>query len=277
MSKPRYFLGEAESLLADGDLLRAGRAVRRLRAKAEQKGDTKALEEIDLAIEEMRGRLKGADRKEFNSILSDEEPVAPSRDDDPEPVELSPISIALAGFGSILMMVAVFLPRVEANTFGRIAQNTLIESGDGWIFIVLAVLAAGSIWRAYQRRRRSFGPVILGGIGIALAIYDGVSKSSLRLCPIDATILNLQCEQASPSIGIYAAGIGSLLVAIGGYQIWRAKHVEPTEARAGVSESSPGQEMKICPDCAETILVKARVCRYCGYRFRAAPISSRRN
>ena len=170
------------------------------------------------------------------------------------------------------MVISVFLPRVEANTFGRIAQNTLIESGDGWIFIALAVLVVGATWHAYQHQRRSFAPVVLGAIGIGYAIYEGVSKSSLRLCPIDSSILNSACEQATPSIGIYAAGIGSLLVAIGGYQIWRAKWSEAAERDFGTS-SSAGQETKICPDCAEMILAEARVCRYCGYRFKTAPSS----
>jgi hypothetical protein len=30
---------------------------------------------------------------------------------------------------------------------------------------------------------------------------------------------------------------------------------------------------KPCPDCAEDVLAKARVCRYCGYRFSAAQSS----
>lgn len=277
VSEPRYFLGEAESLFADGDLVRAARIVRRLRLKADRKADVEALKEIDRTIEEMRRQLKDGDRKTFDSLLAGEEPSPAESVDDSEPVELSPISVALASFGALLMVIAVFLPRVEANTFGRIAQNALIESGDGWAFIALAVLAAGATWRAYQRQRRSFAPVILGGIGIGLAIYDGASKSSLRICPINSSILDIPCEQATPSIGIYAAGIGSLLVAIGGYQIWRAKQKadEALPEHGSPTPSSAGQKMKICPDCAESVLATARVCRYCGYRFRAAPSRDR--
>lgn len=265
MSKPRYFLGEAESLLADGDLLRAGRIIRQQRAKAERKRDREALDEINLATAEMRARLSSEERSEFDSIVAGEDPGKANNDDGSESVELSPISLALAGFGAALMIVSVFLPRVEAKSFTRIAQNTLIESGDGWVFIVLAVLAVGATWRSYQRRKRSLGPVVIGGIGIATAIYDGVNKSSLRICPINQTIFN-QCEQASPGIGIYAAGVGSLLVAIGGYQIWRSK--KSIQAPA----SGPSASVKKCPDCAEAILAEARVCRYCGYRFEPAPL-----
>ena len=40
----------------------------------------------------------------------------------------------------------------------------------------------------------------------------------------------------------------------------------------GLAGSPYGDEQtKICPDCAETILAAARVCKHCGYRFDATP------
>jgi hypothetical protein len=36
----------------------------------------------------------------------------------------------------------------------------------------------------------------------------------------------------------------------------------------GVEPEAP---TKTCPDCAETVLAAARVCRHCGYRFEAPP------
>jgi hypothetical protein len=52
------------------------------------------------------------------------------------------------------------------------------------------------------------------------------------------------------------------------------------QARSGLHDRSPigkllmrdrQASVKICPDCAEAVQAAARVCRYCGYRFEAAP------
>ena len=34
--------------------------------------------------------------------------------------------------------------------------------------------------------------------------------------------------------------------------------------------SNPGQATKACPDCGETVLAVAKVCKHCGFRFAPA-------
>jgi hypothetical protein len=142
--------------------------------------------------------------------------------------EVSPVSLGLTLLGAAVMLVAVFLPRVDSNTFARVAQNTLIQSGGGWWFIGIAVILAGSAWFSYQHHAAGAGPMVLGLIAIGIAVYYGTSKSSLTLCPVNqsaANALGIGCTKASPGVGIYAAGVGGLLAAIGGWQMWRAPHV----------------------------------------------------
>src|SRR5580698_6163763 len=37
------------------------------------------------------------------------------------------------------------------------------------------------------------------------------------------------------------------------------------------------REEKTCPDCAESVLAQARVCRFCGYRFASPPAANLRH
>ena len=71
------------------------------------------------------------------------------------------------------MIIAVFLPRVESNTFFRVADNSLISNGDGWVFIGLAVGISLAVWAAVQNGRQRPTVLVLGCLAIAAAIYDG--------------------------------------------------------------------------------------------------------
>jgi hypothetical protein len=125
------------------------------------------------------------------------------------------------------MLIAVFLPRVEEpTTFGGIAENTLIQSGEGWVFVGLALGIAAAAYRAILGRSSGWAIVVLAAIAVVIAVYLGTNSDSLTLYPIDG---NGNADQsgegvkATPSIGIYAAGLGGLLAVWGGYQIARGR------------------------------------------------------
>ena len=68
-------------------------------------------------------------------------------------VEFSPFALAVVVVGAGVMFVAAFLPFAESSTFFRIAKNTLIQQGGGWVFIAVAVMASTST----ARRLRGIG------------------------------------------------------------------------------------------------------------------------
>src|SRR5205823_1268991 len=96
------------------------------------------------------------------------------------PVDVTPLSFGIVLVGAAVMLIAVFLPQFESSSFARVEKNSLIQNGDGWWFIGLAVLAAGTAYRAYRNQRQSFASVALGVIGIGFAIYYGTSHSQRR-------------------------------------------------------------------------------------------------
>jgi hypothetical protein len=187
-----------------------------------------------------------------------------------EHVDTSAIGLGLALAGCAAMVVGVFLPAAESSDFGSIAHNTAIQNGDGWFFVVLALSTVGDVFRAYRARVRTWGPVIAGAIAVGAAVYLGTSNSELKLCSTDTPALGgSQCEIGHPGIGLYVAGVGGLLMLLGGWQIRIAK---PSPGGSSVAAANEDRPTKTCPECAETVLEAARVCKHCGFRF-APPLT----
>ena len=135
-----------------------------------------------------------------------------------EPVPVNPIGIGLALIGAALMTIGVFLPRAESQQFFTVPDNTLIQSGDGWIFIGLAVFLAVAAYAAIRSRRRTYAVLILAVLGVGVATYYGTGErlelSSLN--PVAVAAIGVPSEKASPGFGLYLAGAGSGLAALGG-------------------------------------------------------------
>jgi hypothetical protein len=154
--------------------------------------------------------------------------------------DVTPLALGLSLVSAVVMFIAVFLPRVDSTTFARVAANTLIQEGNGWVFIGLAAAIAVASWYAYQRQAGGAGVLVLGAIAVAFAIFCGTNRSSLTLCPVGplAGIVKIGCQRASPGVGIYAAAVGGLLAIAGGWGIWRAEPIY--EGEDDEAEAEPG-------------------------------------
>jgi hypothetical protein len=77
---------------------------------------------------------------------------------------------------------------------------------------------------------------------------------------------------ANLGIAIYVAGAGVAAAFIGSVMLLRSAKRELDASDDDLVDRWASQSRqattKKCPDCAETVLADARVCKHCGYRFR---------
>lgn len=170
-------------------------------------------------------------------------------------VEANRAGLALVGAGAVLMVIALFLPQLESS-LGPISENSFAQSGNWW-FIGLPVLAVAAAYRVYQERQPSYSVLVIGLVGVVIAVYYGTGDRVELVNPINDKPTG---EAASSGLGIYAGGIGGALVAYGGlllagWDLWPG------------GRQAPAKRTKRCPECAETVLDEARVCKHCGFRF----------
>jgi hypothetical protein len=172
-------------------------------------------------------------------------------------------AMGLAGIAAALAIVCVFLPALESSTFSTIAKNTLIQSGGGWLILGCAVGILGAVYRLYSTRTPTWAVLVLGLVILGVAVYYGTGdRTELESVGPNPFSQEMVTVKGSPAVGIYAAGAAGLLAMFAGYII------------GGGSISSyqgAGRRTKVCPDCAETVLDAARICKHCGHRFDPNP------
>jgi hypothetical protein len=184
-----------------------------------------------------------------------------SSDDEAEPrYAVSGLGMALVAVGAVGLAISVFLPYVESTgLFSSVKENSLIQQ-NGWYFLLIALAAVGTAYRNYSAGRRGWAPIVWGLIALGYAIKYGADKSARTLYSIGTNGEANTSEGGKVGgvgIGVYVAGAAGVVTAWGGWLMRKAE----------VVEEAPSEQTKRCPDCAETILAEARVCKHSGYRF----------
>lgn len=209
---------------------------------------------VSLGITRSLSRLIGGRRVSAGSMSSPHVEAAQQG----EPLgDVGRVGALLGWVGAALVVLAVFLP--YASTPFPVSNNTLIQSGTGWILVVFAVAVALECYRVRDRDERTRWVLVAGVLLIAYTIYAGTgSRLDLTFTtsnPLSPTVT----RHASPGIGVYMAGIGGAIVALGGATVMGFD--------AGLGATAVARSRKRCPDCAEVVLADAKVCKHCGYRF----------
>jgi predicted RNA-binding Zn-ribbon protein involved in translation (DUF1610 family) len=188
----------------------------------------------------------------------------------------NPLGLGLVLIGSVVMAVAAFLPLDDVAGQGQVRENSLIQHG-GWMLILTAVLIAAGTFRALQRK----GYYWLLPFGFCLyavyRIFDwGIDKDLRTLYPVkqDGSLDTSTSGTLVPlGIAVYVAGAGVALALFGLLVLRQIGSDSATDAAPQNQSNAPlPNQTKKCPDCAETVLRDAKVCKHCNYRFAAKNI-----
>ena len=120
------------------------------------------------------------------------------------------LAMFIAFVGAGLVLLAMFLPELSSNQVPIIFDNMLILHEPWWI-LAAAIASGGSYWFSMTGTKNSAFHVVFWGAGMLFWVLR--YSVSAQISSLDGFYTPLQTD-AGP--GLYAAGVGSLGVLIGG-------------------------------------------------------------
>jgi hypothetical protein len=187
---------------------------------------------------------------------------------------LAPVIIVAAG--ALMVLVSMFMPAISSGE--PITGNSVIQISPTLLLCsVAATIASVRYWKVGSSGSANLA-IVAGGWFFLWTLIDSqtLTVTGPHYVPgalvgdpgftADAT------DAAGAGVGMWAAGVGSLLVAYGGLMM-RFPHLSFGLA-GGVAAPADEQALlpaaKTCPRCAEKIKAAASACRFCQYEFQPA-------
>jgi hypothetical protein len=147
-----------------------------------------------------------------------DEPKAGS-DDDYINVEVTPAIIGVLA-GIIVTVVAVFLPFVDTKGV-PVGSNTLIQNTEGVVLLVLAVTALLTLYRRLTGARWWWATAAVGLVMLAVVVYTASNLPELVIGSSNPFLS--ESVKVGAGVGVYLAGLGAFLVALGGVGLPRSR------------------------------------------------------
>jgi len=189
-------------------------------------------------------------------------------------LHLAPVIIVAAG--ALMVLVSMFMPAISSGA--PITGNSVIQISPTLLLCsVAATIASVRYWKVGSSGSANLA-IVAGGWFFLWTILDSQTLAVTGPHYVPGALVGdpgftvNATDAAGAGVGMWAAGVGSLLVAYGGLMM-RFPHLSFGLA-GGVAAPADEQALiaaaKTCPRCAEKIKAAASACRFCQYEFQPA-------